>query len=131
MLKTYLTIKQKLGEIFATPEQKSARFVENFLIPDMLAKGFGFGRAAVGKALIKLKVRSFDDVFDLSADDLEVVRNSRGVGAKVMVGFERYLAGGGRLPDAPAEPPVSLPIETAPTASLSDDEAGPQRIDVV
>lgn len=75
----------------------SQRFVEQFLLPDMVENDFGFGRAAVGNALIAMQKTSFDEVFALTPVELERIRNSRGVGAKVYTGFLKYLARRGVL----------------------------------
>lgn len=106
--------------LFDTPADRSLRFVQQFLLPDMVDKGFGFGRAAVGAALVKLRVQSFDDVIMLTKADLEIIGNGRGVGPKVMKGFSAYLAKIGRLPDAD-EPIASLTVDsvevTAPSST--------------
>jgi len=86
--------------------QRAEKFVEQYLLPDMVENGFGFGRAAVGAALARLGKTSFDEVFNLTPADLAVIQSSRGVGRKVYDGFLRYLAKRGVLIAAGGEPVV-------------------------
>ena len=87
----------------------------------MLANGFGFGRRAVSNALIALRITNFDQLFSLSAEQIETIRNARGVGPKVVAGFEKYLAKRGVLPAAETQEPVAV-VTSEPTS---------ERIDVV
>lgn len=103
---------------------KSEKFVENFVLPDMVEKGFGFGRAAVGAALVKRRVKTFEDIANLPAADIEAISNARGVGPKVMRGFKTYLAKIGRLPDAD-EPVETVIVDSAapPATDKASDTA--------
>lgn len=113
--------KQALAQgraLVESREVKSTRFINNFVEPDMLDNGFGFGRRAVCNALIKLRVTNFDAVFTLTPADLDTISTARGVGPKVMDGFRKYLAKRGVLP-ATTETPVAVA------------QPAPERIDVM
>lgn len=113
---------------FENRAAKSERFVTNFVELDMLDNGFGFGRKNTCKALIALKVTSFEQLFSLSAEQLEYIRTARGVGPKVFTGFQRYLAARGVLPGADAA--EANAVATTPAAEVSTQERT-DRIDVV
>lgn len=113
---------------FENRAAKSERFVTNFVELDMLDNGFGFGRKNTCKALIALRVTSFEELFSLSADQLETIRTARGVGPKVFVGFQRYLATRGVLPGA--ETQEATAVATTPAAEVSTQERAPN-IDAV
>ena len=102
MLSIFKQARQRAREIFDNRQAKSERFVTNFVEPDMLANGFGFGRAATCKALIALRVTHFEQLFALDATELEAIRTARGIGPKVFRGFQRYLASRGVLLGADA-----------------------------
>jgi hypothetical protein len=113
---------------FENREAKSERFVTQFVEPDMLDNGFGFGRKNTCKALIALRVTSFEQLFTLSAEQLETIRTARGVGPKVFTGFQRYLAKRGVLPGAAEQEATA--VATTPAAEVSTQERAPN-IDVV
>lgn len=100
-----------LARYFESRETKSRRFVDSFVEPDMLANGFGFGRRAVSNALVRLRITSFDQLFSLTAEQLETIRTARGVGPKVVSGFEKYLAKRGVLPASETQEPVAVVTE--------------------
>lgn len=126
MLFIFKQLRQRAREIFDNKEAKSERFVTQFVEPDMLDNGFGFGRKNTCKALIALRVTSFEQLFSLSADQLETIRTARGVGPKVFTGFQRYLAARGVLPGADAAEATT--VVTDDTSSTQERTA---RIDVV
>jgi len=108
---------------FENREAKSERFVTQYVEPDMLDNGFGFGRKNTCKALVGLRVTSFEQLFTLSAEQLETIRTARGVGPKVFSGFQRYLAARGVLPGADAA--------EATTVVTSETKERAPNIDVV
>lgn len=107
-------------------EARSRRFVTTYVEPDMLANGFGFGRAAVCRALTQLKVTNFDALFSLDTNALEYIRTARGVGPKVFTGFQRYLAKRGVLPGAD-----TAEAQTVVTDDTTEAQERTDRIDVV
>ena len=97
--------------VFGSNDLASANFVENYVIPDMLSRGFGFGRSAVGSALVKLGITKFSQIDTLTPDQIAFIQGAPKVGPKVFYGFRRYLASRGNLPGVTGEEVVQIIVD--------------------
>lgn len=85
--------KRLKAEYEVQERQKSVNaFIEQVLIPDMLARGFGFGRAAVAEYLRRQGVSSFVELDNLTFEIIDGAAEAKGVGPKVFQGFLKYIA---------------------------------------
>lgn len=108
-----------------TPNERAIRkakiddFIDNFLLPDMAARGVGFGRTAAANFFRSVGVGSFVMLDTIPISVLNRLADAPGVGPAVLKSTLQYLIERGRYELLPT--PVAEPVDDGAVEKVVDD----------